>query len=48
MITGTRGRFSLGSSTTGGIGTTIFSVSGLLMVLGAAAILAAQPKADAE
>ena len=33
---------------TGGIGTTIFSVSGLLLVLGVAAILAAQPKADAE
>ena len=33
---------------TGGIGTTIFSVSGLLLFLGAAAILVAQPKADAE
>ena len=31
-----------------GIGTTIFCVSDLLMVLGAGAILVAQPKADEE
>ena len=34
--------------TTGGIGTTIFYVSGLIMVLGAAVILVARRRADAE
>ena len=40
--------FALRYVWTGGIGTAVFSVSGRLLVLGAAAILAAQPKAGAE
>ena len=49
--TGTRGTGFLCSPilpSTGGIGTTIFYVAGLIMVLGAATILIARRKADAE